>query len=134
MKKFWEEFKAFATKGNVFDLAVAVVIGTAFSAIVNSLVANIITPLVGILFNGIDFTKEVWTIRGVEIQYGVFIQSVFDFFVIAFSIFLFIRIISKFKLKKKEEEKIEEEPKIDPQEKLLKEIRDILAEQSKKID
>lgn len=134
MKKFWAEFKAFATKGNVFDLAVAVVIGTAFSAIVNSLVANIITPLVGILFNGIDFTKEVWTIRGVEIQYGIFIQSVFDFFIIALSIFLFIRILSKFKLKKKEEEKQEEAPKIDPQEKLLMEIRDILLEQSRKSD
>lgn len=134
MKKFWAEFKAFATKGNVFDLAVAVVIGTAFSAIVNSLVANIITPLVGILFNGIDFTKEVWTIRGVEIQYGIFIQSVFDFFIIALSIFLFIRILSKFKLKKKEEEKQEEAPKIDPQERLLMEIRDILLEQSRKSD
>ncbi|WP_010095545.1 large conductance mechanosensitive channel protein MscL [Ornithinibacillus scapharcae] len=134
MKKFWAEFKVFATKGNVFDLAVAVVIGTAFSAIVNSLVANIITPLVGILFNGIDFTKEVWTIRGVEIQYGIFIQSVFDFFVIALSIFMFIRIVSKFKLKKKEEEIVEEAPKIDAQEKLLMEIRDILAEQSNKAD
>lgn len=131
MKKFWEEFKAFAMKGNVLDLAVAVVIGTAFSAIVNSLVANIITPLVGILFNGVDFKNEVWIVRGVEIQYGVFLQSVFDFFIIALSIFLFIRVLAKLKRKKKIEEVVEEEPKIDPQEKLLTEIRDILLEQNK---
>lgn len=131
MKKFWEEFKAFAMKGNVLDLAVAVVIGTAFSAIVNSLVANIITPLVGILFNGVDFKNEVWLVRGVEIQYGVFLQSVFDFFIIALSIFLFIRLLAKLKRKKKIEEVVEEEPKIDPQEKLLTEIRDILLEQNK---
>src|SRR5690606_34029086 len=131
MKKFWEEFKAFAMKGNVLDLAVAVVIGTAFSAIVNSLVANIITPLVGILFNGVDFKNEVWLVRGVEIQYGVFLQSVFDFFIIALSIFLFIRLLAKLKRKKKIEEVVEEEPKIAPQEKLLTEIRDILLEQNK---
>jgi large conductance mechanosensitive channel len=130
MKKFWEEFKAFAMKGNVLDLAVAVVIGTAFSAIVNSLVANIITPLVGILFNGVDFNNEVWLVRGVEIQYGVFLQSIFDFFVIALSIFIFIRILGKLK-HKKVEEKVEEAPKVDPQEKLLTEIRDILLEQNK---
>ncbi|GIO25538.1 large conductance mechanosensitive channel protein MscL [Ornithinibacillus bavariensis] len=128
MKKFWEEFKTFAMKGNVLDLAVAVVIGTAFSAIVNSLVGNIITPLVGILFNGIDFSNAVWTIRGVAIQYGIFIQSVFDFFVIALSIFIFIRVLEKFRHKKKEEET--EEPKVDPKEKLLVEIRDILREQN----
>src|SRR5690606_21864145 len=122
MKKFWEEFKAFAMKGNVLDLAVAVVIGTAFSAIVNSLVANIITPLVGILFNGVDFKNEVWLVRGVEIQYGVFLQSVFDFFIIALSIFLFIRVLAKLK-RKKIEEVVEEEPKIDPQEKLRSEER-----------
>ncbi|GGA80729.1 large conductance mechanosensitive channel protein MscL [Ornithinibacillus halotolerans] len=133
MKKFWEEFKVFALKGNVLDLAVAVVIGTAFSAIVNSLVANIITPLVGILFNGVDFKNEVWLIRGVEIQYGVFIQSVFDFFVIALSIFIFIRLLARLKRKKKVEEVKEEAPKIDPQEKLLTEIRDLLLEQNKKM-
>jgi large conductance mechanosensitive channel len=132
MRNFWEEFKTFAIKGNVLDLAVAVVIGTAFSAIVNSLVANIITPLVGILFNGIDFKNEFWVVRGVEIQYGVFIQSIFDFFVIALSIFIFIRLLSKLKHRKKEEEKEEEELKIEPQEKLLTEIRDILLEQNKK--
>jgi large conductance mechanosensitive channel len=129
MKRFWEEFKAFAMKGNVLDLAVAVVIGTAFSAIVNSLVGNIITPLVGILFNGIDFSREVWTVRGVDIQYGVFIQSVFDFFVIALSIFVFIRLLEKFRHKKKEE--VKEGPEVDPKEKLLTEIRDILLEQNK---
>jgi large conductance mechanosensitive channel len=128
MKRFWEEFKAFAMKGNVLDLAVAVVIGTAFSAIVNSLVGNIITPLVGILFNGVDFSREVWTVRGVDIQYGIFIQSVFDFFVIALSIFVFIRLLEKFRHKKEE---VKEEPKVDSKEKLLTEIRDILMEQNK---
>lgn len=130
MKNFWEEFKAFALKGNVLDLAVAVVIGTAFSAIVNSLVANMITPLVGILFQGVDFTERVWTIRGVDIQYGMFIQSIFDFFVIAFSIFFFIRLLGKLKHNKKEEEKVEKKEKIDSKEKLLVEIRDILRKKN----
>lgn len=124
----WEAFKKFAFQGNVFDLAVAVVIGTAFGKIVNSLVEHIIMPSVGILFNGVNFeTLATTEINGVAIPYGMFIQAVFDFFVIAMSIFLFIRLLMKFR--KKEEEETEE---VSPtSEQLLTEIRDLLQKQSK---
>jgi len=115
----WNDFKAFAIKGNVIDLAVGVVIGTAFGKIVTSLVTDLIMPLFSYFVLGIDFSK--WAYRGIE--YGKFIQTIVDFFIISFSIFLVIRFISKFKKK----EEIQENPvKIDPQEELLKEIRDIL--------
>src|SRR5690625_6291938 len=79
----WEDFKEFAFQGNVIDLAVAVVIGGAFGQIVNSLVENIIMPSVGALLSGISFEGLSYTVGNAEITYGVFIQSVFDFFVIA---------------------------------------------------
>src|SRR5699024_7048105 len=109
----WEDFKNFAFEGNVLDLAVAVIIGAAFGKIVSSLVEDIIMPLVGALFNGVDFSNLMWTVGSAQIQYGMFIQSVFDFLVIAGSIFLFLRII----LKKKAEEEVEEE-EVDTQEQL----------------
>ena len=118
----WEDFKKFAFEGNVLDLAVAVIIGAAFGKIVTSLVEDIIMPLVGALFNGVDFSNLMWTIGSANIAYGMFLQSVFDFLVIATSIFLFIRLI----LRKKQQE--EEEDEVDPQEQLLKEIRDLLKE------
>src|SRR5699024_4080079 len=122
----WEDFKKFAFQGNVLDLAVGVMIGTAFGNIVTSLVENIIMPLIGILLDGVNFETLVSpSIKGVVIPYGVFIQSVFDFFVIAVSIFLFIRLLMKFK---GHEEEVEEEP---TQEQLLMEIRDLLQEQQK---
>lgn len=125
----WKDFKEFAFKGNVFDLAVAVVIGAAFGKIVSSLVENIITPLIGIISGGIDFSGMHKMIGDADITYGMFIQSVIDFFIIAFVIFLVIRFLSKFKKKDdtKEEEEVVEE--INPQEALLIEIRDLLKEQ-----
>lgn len=125
----WKDFKAFINQGNVLDLAVGVVIGAAFGKIVSSLVDNIITPFLGILLKGVDFSELSYTYHKAEIQYGLFIQSIIDFFIIAFSIFLFIRLLMKFK-RKKEDVEIEE-PKVDPQEALLKEIRDLLKEQTK---
>ncbi|MEZ4103791.1 MAG: large-conductance mechanosensitive channel protein MscL [Candidatus Paceibacterota bacterium] len=124
MKNFVNEFKAFAMKGNVMDLAVAVVIGAAFGKIVSSLVENIVTPLIGVLLGGVDFTGFTFILGDAEIKYGVFLQSVFDFIVIAFAIFIAIKALSK--LKKKEEAK-EEKPK-EPTEEvvLLREIRDNL--------
>lgn len=126
----WEEFKKFAFQGNVLDLAVAVVIGTAFSQIVNSLVEHIIMPTVGILLNGINFeTLATREINGVAIPYGLFIQSVFDFFVIAFSIFIFIRLLMKFRKKESEDtNEVEDTPST---EQLLTEIRDLLQKQMK---
>ncbi len=121
----WEDFKAFAFEGNVLDLAVAVVIGAAFGQIVTSLVDNIIMPTVGILLNGVSFETLVWQVGDATVTYGVFLQSILDFFIIAASIFLFVRLI----LRKKRE--VEEE-EVDPQEQLLTEIRDLLKEQNNK--
>ncbi|MEC5425691.1 large conductance mechanosensitive channel protein MscL [Virgibacillus sp. C22-A2] len=124
----WKEFKEFAVKGNVIDLAVAVVVGASFGSIVTSLVENIITPLIGILMNGVDFSGFKYTVGDAEVLYGNFIQSVFDFIIVAFSIFIFIRVLMKLKLKKEEEEV----KKKTRQEKLLTEIRDLLKKTTKK--
>lgn len=123
MKSFIEDFKAFAMKGNVVDLAVAVIIGAAFGKIVSSLVDNIVMPLVGILVGGVDFTGLTAEVGDVVLTYGVFIQSVIDFVIIAFVIFLAVRALAK--LDKKEEAPAEAKP-VEPSEevKLLREIRD----------
>ncbi|MFC5590099.1 large conductance mechanosensitive channel protein MscL [Sporosarcina soli] len=125
----WKEFKKFALKGNVVDLAVAVVIGAAFGKIVSSLVDNIIMPLVGLLLGGYDFSKLSIKVMDAEIKYGVFIQNVVDFLIIAFTIFMAIRLLTKFK--KKEEAVEEVVPEIDTKEELLREIRDLLKEEKK---
>ena len=126
MKNFIQEFKAFAMRGNVVDLAVAVIIGTAFGKIVTSLVENIVTPLIGILLGGVDLTSLSLIWGKVVIKYGVFLQSIFDFVVITLAIFLVIKILSK--LKKKEEAAPETEKVVELTEevKLLREIRDSL--------
>lgn len=121
----WNEFKQFALKGNVLDLAVGVIIGGAFGKIVSSLVKDVIMPLVGLLLGGVDFTKLSFTFGKAVLNYGLFLQAVVDFFIISFSIFLFIKFISHFKRK---EEKVEEAAKADTQEDLLREIRDLLKE------
>jgi len=126
----WEEFKKFAIKGNVIDLAVAVVIGGAFGKIVSSLVDNIIMPLVGALLGGYSFEKLHIPIGDAEVTYGVFIQSVVDFFIISISIFLFIKLLGSLK-RKKEEEVVEDKVELAPEVELLAEIRDLLKEQSK---
>ena len=117
------EFKKFALKGNVLDLAVGVVIGGAFGKIVASLVADLIMPIVGLLLGGVDFSNLSLTYGDAIIKYGSFLQTVVDFFIIAFSIFLFIRLISRFK---KKEEVTESAAVIDAKEELLTEIRDLL--------
>lgn len=124
MKKFWSEFKAFALKGNVFDLAVGVIIGGAFGKIVSSLVADLITPLFGIILGGVDFKGLSATIGESTIQYGNFIQNVVDFLIISLTIFCFIKLAARFA--HKEEEKKEEEPKKTDEILLLEEIRDAL--------
>jgi len=115
----WNDFKAFAIKGNVMDLAIGVVIGTAFSKIVSSLVEDLIMPLFAYFVVGVDFSS--WSYA--SIKYGSFLQTIVDFFIISFSIFLVIRFLNKFK--KKEEVK-EETVTVDTKEELLKEIRDLL--------
>lgn len=123
----WKDFKEFAFKGNVFDLAVAVVIGAAFGKIVSSLVENIITPLIGAISGGIDFSGLSQPIGDAEITYGAFIQSIIDFLIVAFVIFMVIRLLSKFK-KKEEPVEVEVVEEVNAQEALLTEIRDLLKE------
>lgn len=130
MKGFIEEFKAFAMKGNVIDLAVAVVIGAAFGKIVSSLVANIITPIIGLLMGGIDFSGLSYTMGNAEITYGVFIQAIIDFVIVALVIFVVVKGINKAtSIGKKETCDTKEETKpTEPSDevKLLREIRDLL--------
>lgn len=124
MKGFVEDFKAFAMKGNVVDLAVAVVIGAAFGKIVSALVDNIITPLVGMLLGGVDFSGLAWNVGDAAFGYGAFIQASIDFIIVALVLFVIIKAMAK--LEKPEEPK-EEGPKAPTQEELLTEIRDLMA-------
>lgn len=124
MKKFLQEFRAFALKGNVVDMAVGVIIGTAFSAIVNSIVKDLIMPLFGIILGGIDFSVLSWTVGSSVITYGNLIQSIINFLIISFTIFVFIKFISRFKHKKVEEEAAP--PKKSDETVLLEEIVEIL--------
>ena len=120
-----QEFKAFIAKGNVLDLAVAVIIGGAFGAIVASLVNDIIMPLIGVILGGVDFTALAINVGEAAITYGNFIQAIINFLVIAFVIFMVVRTAHNMK---------EEEPPAPPPgpsaEDLLKEIRDLLKTQS----
>jgi len=123
-----KEFKEFAMRGNVLDLAVAVVIGGAFGKIVTALVEQIIMPLVGVLLGGIDLTGKSFPLGDAVVGYGMFIQSIIDFVIIAFAIFVFIKLLNSFK-KKEEEETKEEAPSVSNEEALLAEIRDLLKAQ-----
>lgn len=123
----WQEFKDFAVKGNALDLAVGVIIGAAFGKIVASLVADLIMPLIGLLLGGLDFKALSVNIGNAKITYGLFIQNVVDFFIIAFVLFLIIRAINKMS-RKKETAVVVEEPQPSTEEILLGEIRDLLKE------
>ncbi|KHF27659.1 large conductance mechanosensitive channel protein MscL [Anoxybacillus sp. EFIL] len=126
----WNEFRKFAVRGNVIDLAVGVIIGGAFGKIVSSLVNDIIMPLVGLILGGIDFSSLSWKVGEAEVKYGAFIQTVVDFLVIAFSIFLFVKLLNNLSERiKKQEEKKETAPTITKEQQLLTEIRDLLKKQ-----
>ncbi|MCM3761932.1 large conductance mechanosensitive channel protein MscL [Alkalihalobacillus oceani] len=124
----WKEFKEFIMRGNVLDLAVAVVIAGAFTSIVNALVENIIMPSIALIFGNTDFTSE-WAYNG--ITYGVFIQAIIDFLIIAAALFIFVKAFNKITrdrfVKKAAEEVIEKE---DEQVVLLREIRDALQKKT----
>ena len=144
MKKFFEEFKAFAMRGNVLDMAVGVVIGGAFGKITTSLVNDIIMPLVSILTGGVDFSAWKWVLKEavmegsevvdpeIAVNFGNLISVILDFIIIAFAVFCMVKAINKMhdKLSKPEPE-AEEEPEPTKEELLLAEIRDLLKEQSK---
>lgn len=145
---FIQEFKAFAMKGNVIDMAVGVIIGGAFGKIVSSIVADIIMPPIGLLIGGVTFTDLKWVLKegvaatdttpaieAVTLNYGNFLQNTFDFLIIAFAIFFFIKLITKMTAKK-EEEASQPTPPAPPapskEEVLLTEIRDLLKKEAGK--
>ena len=135
---FLQDFKAFAMKGNVIDMAVGVIIGGAFGKIVSSLVADVIMPPVGLLVGGVNFTDLKWVLKpavvqdgeevaaAVALNYGNFLQVTFDFLVIAFSVFLFVRLLSR--LNRKKAATPPAPPAPSKEELLLTEIRDLLKE------
>ncbi len=143
MKNFWEDFKKFAFKGNVVDMAVGVIIGGAFSKIVTSLVNDILMPILGAMTGGINFSDMKYVIgdavlangEPAAIAYGSFIQNIIDFFIIGICIFAMVKVVSNVSAKmKKEEEQAAPEPeapKGPTQEELLAEIRDLLKEQNR---
>ncbi len=120
----FSEFKTFAMRGNVMDLAVGVVIGGAFGLIINSLVGDVIMPIIGILTGGIDFTGLSYTVGSAAIAYGKFIQAIFSFTIIAFVLFL---VIKGMNATKKQAEEVPAAPS--SEEILLAEIRDLLKNQ-----
>ncbi len=123
-----KEFKEFAMKGNVVDMAVGIVIGAAFTKIVSSLVADVIMPPLGLLLGGLDFSKHVLEIQGpkgpVDIRYGNFLNSVVDFLIVAFAIFAVVKAMNA--LERKQEAGTADAPPPPKQEVLLAEIRDLL--------
>jgi large conductance mechanosensitive channel len=120
-----KEFRAFLERGNVIDLAVAVIMGGAFGAIVNSFVNDLFMPVVGVLIGGIDFTGLAITAGEEQVLYGNFLQAVVNFIIVAFALFLMVRAINR--LQRTEEAEVEEAPpETSAEEKLLMEIRDLL--------
>ena len=139
MKNFINEFKAFISRGNVVDMAVGVIVGSAFTAIVNSLVKDVVTPFIGVLTGGVDFTQMKYVITPavgetpeVAILYGNFIQAIINFLIIAFVVFCMVKMINSLRAKMEEAKKKEEEaapaepPKPSEEVLLLTEIRDLL--------
>ena len=125
-KGFLKEFKEFISRGNVMDLAVGVIIGSAFGKIVSSLVDNILMPLIGMIIGGINFSTLSITVGTAQIQYGLFLQNIIDFLIVAFCIFLIVKSLNKLSnIKKKEQEKPAVKEKSEKV-KLLEEIRDLL--------
>lgn len=130
-----KEFKEFAVKGNVMDMAVGIIIGVAFGKIVSSFVADVIMPPLGLLIGGVDFSNLAITLKAagegaeaVVLRYGVFIQTVFDFVIVAFAVFVAVRALNS--MRKKEAETPAAPPAPSAQEQLLMEIRDLLKQKS----
>ena len=137
MKNFISEFKQFISRGNVVDMAVGVVVGSAFTAIVNSLVKDMITPLIGLLFGGIDFSDMKLVFRAateetaeLALTYGNFLQAIVNFLLVSFAIFSVVKAMNSFRRKKEEESAPKPEPESEPEPSeevlLLREIRDSL--------
>lgn len=129
VKKIGADFKAFISRGNVVDMAVGVIIGGAFGKIVTSLVNDVLTPIIGVFLGGLNFSELSFGFKDAQINYGLFIQTIVDFLIIAACIFAMIKLFEK--LKKKEEPKKIEVPKKSEEVLLLEEIRDLLKKNSK---
>lgn len=131
---FVQDFKEFAIKGNMVDMAVGIIIGAAFGKVISSLVSDVIMPPLGILIGGVDFTDLAVTLKAaadgaeaVTLKYGAFLQTMFDFLIIAFAIFMVIKVMNK--MKKKAEANPEQAPEPSKDIVLLTEIRDLLKKQ-----
>ena len=134
---FLQEFRKFAMRGNVVDLAVGIIIGAAFGRIVSSLVANVIMPPLGLLIGGIDFKQFAWVLKpaqgttpAVVMQYGILLQNIFDFIIVALAVFCVVNVINR--MHRKEEEAPAAPPPPSAEETLLTEIRDLLKQQQTK--
>jgi large conductance mechanosensitive channel len=133
-----KEFKAFAMRGNVMDMAVGIVIGVAFGKIVTSLVNDVIMPPIGLLMGGVDFSHLAFILKGaagsepaVTLKYGMLINTVIDFLIVVFAIFLVVKGMNALKRKKEEAPTVPPQPSVE--ERLLREIRDILKSKGEKI-
>ena len=126
----FKEFKTFIMRGNVMDLAVGVIVGAAFSKIVTSLVNDILMPLLGIVLGNVNFTDLTIKIGSSTVKYGMFIQNIVDFLIVAFCIFLMVKVINKI-MKKQDDDKKEEKPVKSDELKTLEEIRDLLKKKNK---
>lgn len=122
-----KEFREFAIKGNMLDLAIAVVLGAAFGTVIASLVADIFTPLIGVITGGVDFKGRAFTVNGVAVNYGLFINALINFAIVAFVLFLVVKAVNRFR---KQEEAAPAAPS--NEEVLLTEIRDLLKSGSAK--
>ncbi len=132
MKSTMQEFKEFIMKGNIIDMAVGVIMGGAFGKIVTSLVDNILMPLIGVLSGGVNVEELMIKVGNAEVLYGVFLQNVIDFLIIAVCMFVFVKAMAKLKFGGKNEEPAPEpEPEISDEVRLLGEIKELLAEQNK---
>ena len=124
MKKFFSEFKAFISKGDVVSMAVGLMVGSAFTAIITALNTNVLTPLLGIIIGGINFSEITVQVGSATVEIGLFIQAIINFLITAFVLFLVVKFFNSFK--KKEEEKPAAPPAVPEDVKLLTEIRDLL--------
>ena len=129
VKKVGADFRKFISRGNVVDMAVGVIIGGAFGKIVTSLVNDVLTPIIGVFLGGLNFSELSFGLKDAQINYGLFIQTIVDFLIIALCIFAMIKFFEKFK--KKEEPKKDEPPKKIDEVLLLEEMRDLLKKKTK---
>ncbi len=122
----WKAFKEFINRGNMIDLAVGIVIGAAFSQVVNSLVKDIITPIIGVAMGGIDFSGQAIKIGAATITWGNFVQAIINFLIVAIALFLIVQVYNRFKRKEEKKDEVKKEAEPTKEVILLTQIRDLL--------